>query len=141
MVSLNKIFLVGNLTKDPELRYTPQGTAVTTLRIAVNRLFKDKEGQQQKDTCFLSVVVWRQMAEVCNQYLQKGRQVLVEGRLQSRSWQNNDGQNRSILEVIASRVQFMPQGGRQEVSGVDLGKQPEEMLNLESDGKELGEAI
>ncbi len=141
MVSLNKVFLVGNLTKDPELRYTPQGTAVTTLRIAVNRLFKDKDGQQQKDTCFLSVVVWRQMAEVCNQYLQKGRQVFVEGRLQSRSWQNNEGQNRSILEVIASRVQFMPQGARQETAGVDLGKQPEEMLNLESDSKELGEAI
>ncbi len=142
MVNFNKVFLVGNLTRDPELRYTPQGTAVTTLRLAVNRLFKDKEGQPQKDTCFVNIVVWRQMAEVCNQYLQKGRQVFVEGRLQSRSWQNNEGKNRSVLEVVASRVQFMPQGTpRQEAQEVDLGRQPEEEIGLENEVKELGEAI
>lgn len=141
MVSLNKIFLVGNLTKDPELRYTPQGTAVTTLRIAANRTFKDKSGQPQKDTCFVNVVVWSQMAEVCNQYLQKGRQVFVEGRLQSRSWQNNEGKNRSTLEVVASRVQFMPQGVRQDTQEADLGTEPEEVLNLESGAKQSGEAI
>jgi len=142
VVSLNKVFLVGNLTRDPELRYTPQGTAVTTLRIAVNRSFKDKSGQAQKDTCFVNIVVWAQMAEVCNQYLQKGRQVFVEGRLQSRSWQNSEGKNRSVLEVVATRVQFMPQGVvRQESQEVDLGEEPEEVLNLESDDKQSGEAI
>ena len=142
MVSFNKVFLVGNLTRDPELRYTPQGTAVTTLRIAVNRSFKDRSGQAQKDTCFVNIVVWAQMAEVCNQYLQKGRQVFVEGRLQSRSWQNSEGKNRSVLEVVATRVQFMPQGGvRQETQEVDLGEEPEEVLNLESDSKQSGEAI
>jgi len=139
MISFNKVFLVGNLTRDPELRYTPQGTAVTTLRIASNRSFKDKTGQAQKDTCFVNVVVWAQMAEVCNQYLQKGRQVLVEGRLQSRSWKNNEGQNRSVLEVVATRVQFMSGGMRQESqssSEIDLGEAPEEVVNLEADSQQ-----
>ena len=136
MISFNKVFLVGNLTRDPELRYTPQGTAVTTLRIAANRTFKDRTGQPQKDTCFVIVVVWGQMAEVCNQYLQKGRQVLIEGRLQSRSWQNSEGKNRSTLEVVATRVQFMPDHKRQEMQSqeVDLGEAPEEVLNLEGEG-------
>ena len=141
MVNLNKVFLVGNLTRDPELRYTPQGTAVTTLGMALNSTFKDKSGQMQKDTCFVNIVVWAQMAEVCNQYLQKGRQVLVEGRLKSRSWQTNEGKKRTVLEVVANRVQFMPQGVRQEgvSQTVDLGEGPEEALNLESGNKELGE--
>ncbi|MDP8290175.1 MAG: single-stranded DNA-binding protein [Candidatus Susulua stagnicola] len=144
MVSLNKVLLVGNLTKDPELRYTPQGTAVATLRVAANRSFKSKDGQTQKDTCFVNVVVWSQMAEVCNQYLQKGRGVFVEGRLQSRSWQNNEGKNRSVLEVVATRVQFMPQGQRQESREVDLGEEPGEPVeafNSESNDQKLGEAI
>lgn len=140
MVNFNRVFLVGNLTKDPELRYTPQGTAVVTLRIAVNSPFKDKSGQPQKETCFINVVAWGQIAEVCNQYLQKGRSVLVEGRLQSRSWKTNEGQNRSVIEVCANRVQFMPQaqGGqagsnapRADAKDVDLGDEPEQ-VNIET---------
>jgi len=141
MVSLNKVLLVGNLTRDPELRYTPQGTAVTTLRLAANRSFKDKSGQMQKDTCFVNIVVWAQMAEVCNQYLQKGKPVFVEGRLQSRSWQNNEGKNRSVLEVIATRVQFMPQGVRNDAQEVDLGAEPQAAVELESEDQKTGEAI
>lgn len=157
MVNLNKVLLIGNLTKDPELRYTPQGTAVVTLRLAVNRTFKDKSGQAQRDTCFVNVVVWGQMAEVCNQYLQKGRQVFIEGRLQSRSWQNNEGKTRSVLEVVASRVQFMPQGAFQGARGVpgqeevDLGQEPQEAFDVPLNGpapqpasevpEETGEAI
>ena len=144
MISFNKVFLVGNLTKDPELRYTPQGTAVATLRIASNSSFKDKTGQAQKSTCFVNVVVWGQMAEVCNQYLQKGRQVLVEGRLQSRNWQNAEGQNRSTLEVVAARVQFMSSGQKpeQQNSGeVDLGQAPEEVFNLEAEKEPNKEAL
>ena len=141
MVNLNRVFLIGNLTRDPELRYTPQGTAVTTLRIAVNRNFKDKAGQQQQDTCFVNVVVWGQMAEVCNQYLQKGKPVFIEGRLQSRSWQNSEGKNRSVLEVVATRVQFMPQAVRQEAQNVDLGDEPEGALNLEVEEKKIGEIV
>lgn len=131
MVSMNRVFLIGNLTKDPELRYTPQGTAVSTLRIAVNNMFKDKNGQMQKDVCFVNIVVWGQIAETCNQYLQKGRQIFVEGRLQSRSWQDSEGKNRSVMEVRASRVQFMPRAVKEEAKGIDLGDQPEEVVNLE----------
>ena len=136
MVSLNKVLIVGNLTKDPELRYTPQGTAVTTLRIAANSPYKDRSGQLQKDTCFINAVVWAQMAEVCNQYLQKGRAVLVEGRLQSRSWQDAEGKNRSIIEVRATRVQFLPQGQRADQREIDLGDAPEEIMNLTEGAQE-----
>lgn len=134
MVSFNRVFLIGNLTKDPELRYTPQGTPVATLRMAINSPFKGKDGQAQEEVCFINVVVWSQLAEVCNQYLQKGRSVFVEGRLQSRSWKDKDGNNRSTIEVKAVRVQFMPKfapkdEGKEEKS-VDLGDAPEEIINF-----------
>ncbi len=107
MASLNKVFLMGNLTKDPELRYTPQGTAVLNLRLAVNRRFRNKEQELKEETCFITAVVWNKQAETCNQYLQKGRSVFIEGRLQSRSWEDNAGQKRSVIEVRAERVQFL----------------------------------
>ncbi len=142
MVNLNRVFLIGNLTRDPELRYTPQGTAVSTLRIAVNTPFRDKAGELQSGACFVNVVVWSQLAEVCNQYLQKGRQILVEGRLQSRSWKDNEGKNRSVIEVRAMRVQFMPRAEKQEAREVDLGEEPEQGVSVENnEGQEPGEAI
>ena len=107
MASLNKVLLIGNLTKDPELRYTPNGTAVTNLRLAVNRKFKDRNGELKEDTCFLTVTAWDKQAEICNQYLQKGRAVFVEGILQSRSWETSDGQKRSTIDVRAERIQFL----------------------------------
>ena len=107
MANLNKVFLIGNLTRDPELRYTPSGTAVANIRIAVNRQFKDRSGELKKDTCFLTVVVWDKQAEASCQFLQKGRPVFVEGRLQSRSWEDNAGQKRNVLEVRADRIQFL----------------------------------
>ena len=107
MASLNKVLLIGNLTKDPELRYTPNGTAVTNLRIAVNRKFKDRTGELKEDTCFVTVTAWDKQAEICNQYLHKGRAVFVEGILQSRSWETNDGQKRSTIDVRAERIQFL----------------------------------
>lgn len=122
---MNKVFLMGNLTRDPELRYTPQGTAVVNLGLAVNRFFKDKSGQNQKDTCFINVIVWGQMAEVCNQYLAKGRQIVVEGRLQSRSWKDNEGKNRTTIEVRADNVQFMPSRVKEQTKDVDLGEEPQ----------------
>ncbi|MEW6101983.1 MAG: single-stranded DNA-binding protein [Candidatus Omnitrophota bacterium] len=109
MANLNKVFLIGNLTKDPELRYTPQGTAVVNLRLAVNRRYKNKDQQAKEETCFITVVAWNKQAEVCNQYLQKGRSVFIEGRLQSRSWEDAAGSKRSVIEVRAERVQFMGQ--------------------------------
>ena len=107
MASFNKVLLIGNLTKDPELRYTPQGTAVVNLRLAINRKFRDKNQELKEEVCFVTAVVWNKQAETCNQYLHKGSPVLVEGRLQSRSWEDNSGQKRSVLEVRAERVQFM----------------------------------
>jgi single-strand DNA-binding protein len=110
MASLNKVFLIGNLTKDPELRYTPNGTAVANLRIAVNRRFKDRSGELKEDTCFVTITAWDKQAEVCNQYLQKGRPIFVEGILQSRSWETADGQKRSTIDVRAERIQFLASG-------------------------------
>lgn len=132
MASLNKVFLMGNLTRDPELRYTPAGAAVVNLGLAVNRYFKSKDGQNQKDTCFINVIVWGQMAEVCNQYLQKGRQVIVEGRLQSRNWKDNEGKNRTTIEVKADNVQFMQPRAKDENKEIDLGEEPAQSSGIES---------
>jgi single-strand DNA-binding protein len=107
MANFNKVLLIGNLTKDPELRYTPQGTAVVNLRLAVNSRFKDKNQELKEDTCFVTVVVWDKQAETCNQYLHKGSPVFIEGRLQSRSWEDNSGQKRNVIEVRADRIQFL----------------------------------
>lgn len=107
MANFNKVLLIGNLTKDPELRYTPQGTAVVNLRLAVNRRYKDKNQELKEEVCFLTAVAWNKQAETCNQYLHKGSPLLIEGRLQSRSWEDASGQKRNVLEVRAERVQFL----------------------------------
>lgn len=107
MANFNKVLMIGNLTRDPELRYTPTGTAVANLRMAVNRRYKDRNGELKEETCFITVVVWDKQAESCNQYLSKGRPIFVEGRLQSRSWDTPEGQKRSVVEVRAERVQFL----------------------------------
>ncbi len=108
MANFNKVLLMGNLTKDPELRYTPQGTAVVNLRLAVNRKFKDRNQELKEETCFVTAVVWDKQAEACNQYLHKGSPLFVEGRLQSRSWEDaSSGQKRSVIEVRVERVQFL----------------------------------
>jgi single-strand DNA-binding protein len=113
MASYNKVILVGNLTRDPELRYTPAGTAVANLRLAVNRKFRDKAQQLKDETCFITAVVWSKQAETCNQYLHKGSSLLVEGRLQSRTWEDaQTGKSRSVIEVLAERVQFLGSPGR-----------------------------
>lgn len=111
--SFNKVFLIGNLTRDPELRYIPSGQAVTSFTVATNRTYMSPSGEKKEDASFIRVVTWGRSAEVCNEYLKKGSQVFVEGRLQSRSWQAQDGSKRSTLEVIAARVQFLgsPRGG------------------------------
>ncbi len=107
MASLNKVFLIGNLTRDPELRYTPAGVAVANLGVAVNRRFRDRSGEIKEDVCFVTVTVWDKQAETCCQYLQKGKPIFVEGVLQSRSWETSDGQKRSAIDVRAERVQFL----------------------------------
>ena len=112
--SLNKVLLIGNLTRDPELRYIPSGQAVTTFTIAVNRTYNSQSGEKKEEVSFIRVVVWARRAEVCNEYLKKGSPVFVEGRLQSRSWEAQDGTKRSTLEVIAQNVQFLSRGSRAE---------------------------
>lgn len=107
MANFNKVFLMGNLTKDPELRYTPQGTAVVNLRLAVNRKFRNRNQELKEETCFVTAVVWDKQAESCNQYLHKGSPIFIEGRLQSRSWEDNAGQKRNTIEIRAERVQFL----------------------------------
>ncbi|OQX82170.1 MAG: hypothetical protein B6D56_00210 [Candidatus Omnitrophica bacterium 4484_70.1] len=134
MVNLNKVFLVGNLTVDPQLRYTSSGIPVITLRIAVNTPFKNKNGEAKRDTCFINVVVWGRPAEICNQYLTKGRAIFVEGRLQSRSWQDNEGKKRTTIEVRAQRVQFMPPLHKEEAISVDLDSLEEEIPELDEEG-------
>jgi len=110
MASLNKVFLIGNLTKPPELRYTPSGTAVADLRLAVNRNYTTQGGEKREEVCFLTVVVWGKQAESCGEYLDKGSPILVEGRLQMREWEAKDGGKRTVIEVVAERVQFMGRG-------------------------------
>jgi single-strand DNA-binding protein len=114
MASLNKVFLIGNLTRAPELRYTPSGTAVADLRLAVNRNYTTQGGEKRDETCFLTVVVWGKQAESSTEYLDKGSPVMVEGRLQTRDWETKDGQKRNVVEVVAERVQFMGRGRRRE---------------------------
>jgi single-strand DNA-binding protein len=123
MANFNRVFLMGNLTRDPELRYTPSGTAVSNLRIAVNRRYKTQTGELKEETAFITVVVWGKQAETCSQFLNKGRAVFVEGRLQTRSWDTPDGQKRSILEVRASRVQFL---GKPQLVQAENGETKEE---------------
>ena len=110
-MNLNKVLLIGNLTRDPELRYVNEGSAVCDMRLAVNRRFRRNDGEMSEETCFIDVVVWGKQAENCSQYLKKGRAVLVEGRLKFDSWQTQDGQKRSKHSVVGERVQFMPRSG------------------------------
>jgi single-strand DNA-binding protein len=119
MANLNKVFLIGNLTRPPELRYTPSGTAVSDLRLAVNRSYATQGGERREETCFLTVVVWGKQAETSAQYLDKGSPILVEGRLQTRDWETKDGQKRNVVEVVAERVQFLGRGRATPVGGPD----------------------
>jgi len=107
MANLNKVFLIGNLTRDPELRYIPSGTAVASFGLATNRVYTASSGEKKQETCFVRVVVWGRTAEICGEYLSKGRSVFVEGRLQYRSWDGPNGEKRSTLEVRAERIQFL----------------------------------
>jgi len=112
--SLNKVILIGNLTADPELRYTPSGTARTRFSIAINRQYKNSSGQLQEETTFVPIVTWGSQAENCANYLSKGRSVAVEGRLRIDSFENAEGERRKVVEVVAQSVQFLGgPGGRQ----------------------------
>ena len=124
MVSFNKVILLGNLTRDPEVRYTPSGTAVASFAIAVNRRYK--QGEETKDeVSYIDIVVFGKTAENCGQYLNKGDGILVDGRLQQRRWDDKDsGQKRSKVEVVAQTVNFMPKRSGQAPRGADSQSEP-----------------
>jgi single-strand DNA-binding protein len=106
-MSVNKVILLGRLGQDPELKYTPGGSPVCNFSLATTEAWTDKQGQKQEKTEWHRVVVWGKLAELCNQYLAKGRQAFLEGRLQTRSWDDKDGNKRYTTEILASTVQFI----------------------------------
>jgi single-strand DNA-binding protein len=111
MANLNKVLLIGNLTRDPELRYTPSGKAVADITLAINRVWVNDAGQKQEDTTFVDVTLWGRQAELAQQYLTKGRGAYVEGRLQMDSWDDKEtGKKRTRLKVVGDSLQFLPDG-------------------------------
>lgn len=107
----NRIILIGRLTRDPELRYVPSGAPVASFTLAVDRPFRDQQGNRETD--FIDIVAWRKLAEQVSQYMSKGRMVAVEGRLQIRSYETQDGQKRKVAEVVADGIRFLDRGSRQ----------------------------
>ena len=117
MASLNKVQIIGNLGADPEMRFTANGRAVTTLRIAVNRSYTTQDGERHEETEWVRVVAWQKLAELASQYLAKGRSVYVEGRLQTREWEDKEGQRRFTTEVVAQDIQFLDRRGGGDYDG------------------------
>ena len=111
MAGLNKVMIIGNLGADPEMRYTADGKALTSFRVAASRNYSGPDGERREETEWFSVVTWQKLAEQCSQFLQKGRKVYVEGRLSTRSWDTPEGQRRYRTEVIAERVLFLDRAG------------------------------
>lgn len=116
MANLNKVFLMGNLTRDPELRYTPGGTAVCEFGLAINRSWTGKDGQKHEETCFVDCQAWARTGEVITEYCKKGRPIFVEGRLNFSSWEGKDGQKHSKLRVTVDNFQFLGGGRRDDAA-------------------------
>lgn len=113
MANLNKVMLIGNLTRDPELRYTPKGTAVADISLAINRVWRDESGAKQEETTFVDVTFWSKTAETLAKYMRKGNPLYVEGRLALDTWDDKEtGKKRSRLKVIGENMQFLPTGGK-----------------------------
>ena len=129
MASLNKVMIIGNVGTDPEMRYAPSGNPVTTFRIATSRSFPTSEGERKQETEWFTVVAWNKLAESCNQFLSKGKKVYVEGRLRTRSWEGQDGQKRSNVEIVAQTVLFLDRAG--------TPPPPEEDLEVGKPGEDL----
>jgi single-strand DNA-binding protein len=138
MASLNRVFLMGNLTRDPEVRYLPSGRAVADMRLAVSRKFRTAAGEEKDETCFVSVVVWGKQAETCGQYLSKGSPAFVEGRLQYEEWEK-DGQKNNRLRVVADRVQFMGSPRRAEYGDAAEGGPAQAPARIPPAGEEAAD--
>jgi len=122
MPSLNKVLLIGNLTRDPDLRYIPSGAPVANFGLAINRTYTNTDGEKVDDVCFVEVVAWNRLAEVCGEFLAKGRPVFVEGRLQMDTWEQEDGQKRSRLKVVAQNIQFLGSGQKSDSEASSEGE-------------------
>ena len=101
---LNKVMIIGHLGRDPEMRYTPSGRPVTTYSVATSRSWKTSDGEKRDETEWFNIVAWGNLAEICNQYLTKGQQVYIEGRLQTRRWEDDDGNRRTTVEIVANQM-------------------------------------
>jgi single-strand DNA-binding protein len=124
MANLNKVMLIGNLTRDPELRYTPKGTAVADITLAINRIWNNEQNVRQEETIFVEVTLWGRQAELAQQYLSKGRLAYIEGRLQMDTWDDKEtGKKRSKLKVIGETLQFLPDGKGGSGGGASQGGQ------------------
>ena len=125
-MSVNKVILVGNLGKDPELRYTASGTAVANFSLATTERYKDRDGNSQEKTEWHNIVVWRQLAEICGKYLTKGKQVYLEGKIQTRSYDDRDGNKRYITEIVVDQMQMLGRAGDDNSGGGSGGYQRRE---------------
>ncbi|MGO9179614.1 MAG: single-stranded DNA-binding protein [Candidatus Limnocylindrales bacterium] len=137
-MSLNKCMIIGNLGRDPEMRYTPSGQAVTQFTVAVNRNFKGANGDWQEETEWFRVVAWGPLAERAAEYLRKGRKVYVEGRLQTRQWEDREGQKRSTTELVAQTVTALDPRPRDEAEGSEPGGPRPARKELAPAGPEVG---
>ncbi|MBI1851466.1 MAG: single-stranded DNA-binding protein [Planctomycetes bacterium] len=117
MANLNKVMLIGRLTRDPELRFTPGGTAAAEFGLAVNRTWTDQSGEKKENTCFVDIQAWGRQAETINQYMKKGRQIFIEGRLDYSSWDGQDGKKHSRIRVVVESFQFLDGGKREDGPG------------------------
>jgi single-strand DNA-binding protein len=125
MANLNRVLLIGNLTRDPEIRYTPKGTAVAEIGIAVNRVFSGEDGEKREEVTFVDVTLWSRLAEIAEQYLKKGRSVFIEGRLQLDSWDDKQtGQKRSRLRVVGENLQMLGARGEGDTGGTGAAPAP-----------------
>ncbi|MCK6462637.1 MAG: single-stranded DNA-binding protein [Candidatus Pacebacteria bacterium] len=139
-MNLNKVFLIGNLTRDPELKSLPSGSSVATFGVATNRVWRNQQGEKQEEVQFHNIVVFGKQADIVAQYLKKGSSALIEGRLQTRNWEAQDGSKRNRTEIVAERVQFgqrkgggagQGQGNFQEAKGASQANKPEELETIE----------
>jgi single-strand DNA-binding protein len=124
-MNLNKVFLIGRLTQEVDFRYLPSGTAIATLNLATNRVYKDRTGNLKEEVEYHKVVAWGKLAELCRQYLSKGRLIFVEGRIRARNWLDNEGNKRINYEIVAENIRFGPKSG--------LAETEKELETLEAD--------
>jgi len=134
--SLNKVILIGNLTRDPELRYTPQGTARAVFGLATNRAWTTENGEKKEEVEFHNIVIWNKLAELVSKYLSKGRRVYVEGRLQTRKWTDQENEEKKIVEIVVNDILFLDPKGVEGSGSTDVYNSSQE-VQIESSGSEV----